>query len=290
MSSPQTNLIIIGAGVVGSALAHTLSSNPSLSITVLSPPSHTTSTSLAPGLVGQLNALPALTTLAKTSVKAYLTLPPGAFSAVGGLEIASTPEGIEILEERLKLAHAAGLEAKLLSSDEAAKLAPQFVKPDEISKGLYFPTDGVAEPSRIVDAFQSSALANGATFLPTTALSIQRANGIVTGVTTPTGTLPASKVIVATGIWSPALLEDLLHLPVIPVAHPYLHGPSRAVREKESPFVRWPEKGVYARDHGECDGFGTYEHVPVAVPAEESAKKEWDGRFDGAVGRADRMC
>ncbi|KFY35806.1 hypothetical protein V494_05583, partial [Pseudogymnoascus sp. VKM F-4513 (FW-928)] len=264
-TTPQSHILILGSGIVGSALAHTLSLSPSLTtttkITVLSPPlsQKSTSTSLAPGLVGQLNALPALTSLAKSSVSTYLTLslPSGGFSQTGGLEIASTAEGIKTLEERAEQAREAGLEARLLSSEEVAGLAPQFHDVDGVSKGLYFPSDGVAEPERIVEAFQTSARSRGVEFLEGSAQSIVHSAGVVTGVQTPNGFIGASKVIVASGIWSASLLKGLLHLPVIPVAHPYIYGPSRPAREKKTPFIRWPEKMVYARDHGECEGFGT---------------------------------
>ncbi|ELR05767.1 hypothetical protein VC83_04460 [Pseudogymnoascus destructans] len=273
MSPPTspTRILILGSGVVGSSLAshlsflthpsHTLP--PGYTVQVLSPPTLTTSTSLAPGLIGQLNALPSLTTLAKSSVRAYLTLPQGAFNQVGGLEIASTPEGIKI-----------------------AGLAPQFHDRDGVSKGLYFPSDGVAEPSRIVDAYQVSARANGVEFIEATALGIKLLNGVAKGVNTSAGFIGADKIIVASGIWSADLLKDLFHTPVIPVAHPYIHGSPRPVRGTASPFVRWPEKGVYGRDHGACEGFRTYDHAPLPVDAGEGAEKGWVPEFDDAVGRA----
>ncbi|KFZ02113.1 hypothetical protein V501_09661, partial [Pseudogymnoascus sp. VKM F-4519 (FW-2642)] len=289
--NPPPRILILGSGVVGSSLAHLLSTStlpPGTTIQVLSPTltTLTTSTSLAPGLIGQLNALPALTTLAKASVKAYLTLPPGAFSQAGGLEIASTPEGIKILEERAKLAREAGLEARLVGSEEIAQLAPQFHTPDGVSKGLYFPTDGVAEPSRIVNAYQASARAYGVEFISATALGIKHLNGVVKGVNTSAGFIGADKIIVASGIWSAELLKDFLHIPVIPVGHPYLHSSPRPARENASPFVRWPEKGVYGRDHGACEGFGTYDHAPLPVAAGEGAEKGWTAEFDSAVERA----
>ncbi|OBT94287.2 hypothetical protein VE01_07810 [Pseudogymnoascus verrucosus] len=288
---PPTRILILGSGVVGSSLAHVLSTSslpPSTTIQVLSPPltTLTTSTSLAPGLVGQLNALPALTTLAKASVKAYLTLPPGAFSQAGGLEIASSAEGIKILEERLEKAREAGLEARLVDSEEIAKLSPQFHVKDGVSRGLYFPTDGVAEPSRIVEAYQASARANGVEFIEAIALGIKHLNGVVKGINTSAGFISADKIIVASGIWSAELLKDILHIPVIPVGHPYLHGAPRPERGEKSPFVRWPEKGVYGRDHGACEGFGTYDHAPLPVAAAEGAEKGWAPEFDSAVERA----
>tara|TARA_R110002060_G_scaffold15919_6_gene22154 strand:+ start:687 stop:1088 length:402 start_codon:yes stop_codon:yes gene_type:complete len=91
-------------------------------------------------------------------------------------------------------------------------------------------------------------------------------------ITTDLGTLQAKTVVVATGIWTQELLKSLdIALPIIPVAHPYAYGPSRPVREIKQPFVRWPERHIYARDHGEVDGFGSYDHEPVIGNPKHSA-------------------
>lgn len=57
------------------------------------------STGHAPRFVGQPNESPVLTRLAKDTVKDYLTI-PGGFETVGGLELSSTPSGLETLERR----------------------------------------------------------------------------------------------------------------------------------------------------------------------------------------------
>ncbi|KAL1961105.1 hypothetical protein VTO42DRAFT_3050 [Malbranchea cinnamomea] len=57
-----------------------------------------------------------------------------------------------------------------------------------------------------------------------------------------------------------------LQSPIIPVAHPYTYTPERPPRQGlPYPFVRWPERHVYARDHGDRDGLGSYNHVPARV-------------------------
>lgn len=56
-----------------------------------------------------------------------------------------------------------------------------------------------------------------------------------------------------------------------------------------SPFVRWPEHHVYARDHGDRVGLGTYDHRPVPLTVEElgdSAERLWLETFDEAVRQA----
>ncbi|XMA20730.1 hypothetical protein WAI453_013521 [Rhynchosporium graminicola] len=80
--------VIIGGGIVGSAIEYYLSRDAS------------------PKQI--LNSIEHLTNTAKDRVEAYSKI-PGAFQRVGGLEIASTEAGIAQLHNRRGLAHASGL-------------------------------------------------------------------------------------------------------------------------------------------------------------------------------------
>lgn len=57
-----------------------------------------------------------------------------------------------------------------------------------------------------------------------------------------------------------------------------------------APFVRWPEHHVYARDHGDCLGLGTCDHVPLPIAIDHlgiDAERPWPAElFDPAVDRA----
>ena len=91
-------------------------------------------------------------------------------------------------------------------------------------------------------------------------------------LTVDQGVLEANKLIVAAGIWTPELLKDLgIELVIILVAHPYAHGPVGHRRKKQQPFVRWPERHVYARDHEEFNGFRGYDQEPVPRAPKENA-------------------
>lgn len=95
----KNQTIIIGAGIVGSALAYFLSQgspDPDILVFDRSISDVVGSTGYAPGFIGQYNEKPSLTKLAIDSVEEYTKLNTG-FSRVGGLELASTDAGIKTL-------------------------------------------------------------------------------------------------------------------------------------------------------------------------------------------------
>lgn len=290
-SDPSARRIfIVGGGIVGSALAYYLSQSlPGGQVVVLdkSLASLLGSTGIAPGFVGQLNSSKVLTRVAKASVEEYTPI-PGAFSKVGGLEVASTSEGVQTLRQRLRYAQEAGLPAEIVSAEEAARLAPDFIKAGEVNEALYFPTAGTADPGVITRHFKERAEDNGVLFVEAamTGLETETDGGVITGISTSKGVLQtaSSTVILATGIWTRRILSSSSSaspitrslIPIVPVAQPYTYTLRRPPRPgKPYPFVRWPEHHVYARDHGDCDGLGSYNHPPSMVLPADTAVGQW---------------
>jgi glycine/D-amino acid oxidase-like deaminating enzyme len=241
-------IVIIGAGVVGSAVAAELTRYERVSVTVLEQAPHhrlVGSTGLAPGLVGLLGEAPVLTGLARLSAQVY--------------------EGLA--------------QHGTVGSDRVGGLA-----------GLPFPADGTARARVITAALRAQAHHAGARFVYGSAVTgIGTTNGAVSWVRTDETVLPADDIVLACGIWGAAVAALAgVSLPLTPVAHPYVHGPGRAPAAIRSPFVRWPEHHVYARDHGDRLGLGTYDHVPMPVPIAGmgSAERPWSELFDDPVQRA----
>lgn len=288
IKAPSSNrTLIIGAGIVGSSLAKCLSAlSPSREVVVLdrSLSALLGSTGHAPGFVGQLNELSTLTTLAKRSVKAYSDI-EGGFDVVGGVEVAETAAGVELLKARYQLALEAGLPAKEANAREAARLAPAFVDQRNIKSGLLFESDGTAKAEVITLANRQTASASGARFLEADVKSLELKNGTIAGVNTSLGFVPATDVVLTTGIWAASLLPSLS---VIPVAHPYIHSKRRPARPSSSPFVRFPESHTYIRDHGATDGLGSYAHapIPVDVSSSQTAIDTWKPLFDNVLAKA----
>ncbi|MGO4428580.1 NAD(P)/FAD-dependent oxidoreductase, partial [Streptomyces sp. MCAF7] len=142
MAGPR--VVIIGAGVVGAALADELSTRGWTDITVVDQgplPATGGSTSHAPGLVFQTNPSKTMTELARYTVEKFCSLEVAGqpcFLQVGGLEIATAPERLAELHRRHGWVTSWGVEARLIGPDECVELHP-LVARERVLGGLLIP-------------------------------------------------------------------------------------------------------------------------------------------------------
>lgn len=208
----STMTVIVGGGIVGSALAAFLSQDASTGHVALVDRSFTEvlgSTAYAPGFLGQYNQSPTLTRLAVDSLKDYEQFPE-VFERAGGLEFARTEAGISTLRERCEKANAAGIPAKLLDENEVSTIVPSFVNENSFEQALYFPTDGVADPKKLCSLYRQIAKDNGVEFLETSVAGLDVQNGVLRGLKTEDGAMiHANRFVFATGIWTSSLLSTL---------------------------------------------------------------------------------
>ena len=285
-------VVIVGAGIVGTAVAALRAPKDEVLVLDQGGPELAGSTGHAPGFIGEYGGDPVATELAVATTRALERLAdgdPALFDRVGCLEIATGPDGVPALEERLAGAREQGLDAELLTATQAAARAPELVDPARTAAALFFGRDAVADARGLTARLRTRAETAGAEFVfDTPVTSIELADdGVRLG--TPGGPVAADRVVFCTGVWTAALTDLLgLRCPVVPVRHPYAWGarvPAPAVTE---PFVRFPEQHVYARWHGERWGFGSYGHPPetVEMGTRDRADLSWDGRFDPVLAEA----
>lgn len=289
-------IVIIGAGIVGTAVAEQLSLSGDCSVTVFDRAGAGRlpgSTGHAPGFVGMLADHPVMIELARDSVRSYRRLDRdgrSAFCGTGAVEIAWTEEACRGLVLRLEQAKSADIPARLCGPDEAARLAPRMVDPTRARLALHLPLDGAADAPSITAELRSRARAAGARFVPDTVVTDIRMHGDrVTGVHTSMGAFPADDVVIACGIWGPGIAALTgVRLPLVPVVHPYVYGPAHTAAHPASPLVRWPDLGSYARDHGDRNGLGTSGHDAVPAPElADNAEVPWSGApMDQAIDAA----
>lgn len=279
MAGPR--VVIIGAGVVGAALADEISARGWTEVTVVDQgplPATGGSTSHAPGLVFQTNSSKTMTELARYTVEKFCSLDVDGrpcFLQVGGLEVATTPERLTELRRRHGWITAWGIEARLLSPEECVAQHP-LVNRDRVLGGLLVPTDGLAKAVLAVEAQIRRATERGVRFLDRhEVLDVLQADGEVTGVRTDQGEIPADIVVCCAGIWGPKIARMAgLNLPLTPLAHQLAWtGPVPALagqtEEAVRPILRHQDGDLYYRDRFDTLGIGYYGHRPMPVSADD---------------------
>ncbi|TQS25762.1 FAD-dependent oxidoreductase [Microbispora sp. KK1-11] len=279
MTGPR--VVIIGAGVVGAALADELSVRGWTDVTVVDQgpvPATGGSSSHAPGLVFQINGSKTMTEMARYTVEKLCSLDldgEPCFLQVGGLEVATTPERLAELHRRHGWATSWGVESRLLTPAECAEHHP-LVDPGAVLGGLLIPTDGLAKAVRAVDAQLRLARSRGVRVLERhEVLDIRTEDGRVAGVVTDQGEIPADVVVCCAGIWGPKVAGMVgMPLPLTPLAHQLAwtgQVPDLAGREEEAtlPILRHQDADLYYRQRFDGIGIGYYGHRPMPVSPED---------------------
>jgi dimethylglycine oxidase len=279
MTGPR--VVVIGAGVVGAALADELTARGWDHVTVVDQgdlPAPGGSTSHAPGLVFQASPSKTMTELARYTVEKLSGLDVDGepcFLQVGGLEVATTPERLVELRRRHGWLTAWGVASELLDVDATVAKHPLLDR-DAVLGGLFVPTDGLAKAVRAVDAQTRRAASRGARLLPRhEVLDVTVEDGRVTGVVTDRGPIPADVVVCCAGIWGPAVAAKVgMTLPLTPLAHQLAWTspvPALAGRTDEAvlPILRHQDQDLYYREHNDRIGIGSYAHRPMPVSLHE---------------------
>lgn len=298
---PTARIVIVGAGVVGAALADELVLRGATVVTIIDQgPMYATggSSSHAPGFVFQTNASRTMCTLAQRTMDKLDGLElDGAplVSRVGGLELATTDNQLAELKRRLGFAHANGLPAEIIGPEEVAELWPDL-DTSTILGALHTPSDGVVYAARAVEFQVRRAEAGGATILGLTRVTdVLTENGQVTGVLVEDATadsadapqssrtIPADIVVSAGGIWGHPLAKlGGLRVPMHPMEHNFAFtapvpelpgehtdGTPLLDDEPSRPIVRHQGAGIYFREFGGRIGIGAYEHRPIPLAPDE---------------------
>jgi glycine cleavage system aminomethyltransferase T/glycine/D-amino acid oxidase-like deaminating enzyme len=272
----MTRVVIIGAGVVGAALADELSAKGFGDITVVDQgpvPATGGSSSHAPGLVFQTNPSKTMTELARYTVEKLVGI--GCFHQVGGLEVATTPERLVELRRRHGWATAWGVEAHLLTPEECVARHPLLDRA-KVLGGLFVPTDGLAKALRAVEVQLQAARERGVRVLERhEVLDVRVADGRVAAVVTDQGEIPANVVVCCAGIWGPRVARMVgMELPLTPLAHqlawtgpiPRLAGQTEEVVR---PILRHQDADLYYRDRFDRLGIGYYGHRPMPISPDD---------------------
>jgi sarcosine oxidase subunit beta len=228
---PFYDVVIIGAGVHGLAIAYYLAKNHGVTRVAVLDKGY-----LGGGASGRNTAIirsnyrtPQGVAFYDESVKLYERLAGELdynvmFSQQGHLTVAHTERGVTTLRERAETNRLLGVDSRLIFREEIAELVPGLDISEQthqpVLAGLYHPPGGIIRHDAVVWGYGRGVDRLGAEIHPFTEVTaVQRSNGRVEGVVTNRGTVRTRTVVNATAGWCSAVAHMAgVELPI--VTHP----------------------------------------------------------------------
>ena len=277
----KARIVIIGAGIVGCSTAYHLSKLGWSDIVVIEQgPLFETggSTSHAPGLVFQTNPARTMCVLSQETVKLYSNLEldgQACYYPVGSMEVAWTPERLEELKRRVGVGTSYGLNAGLITTNEALDHNPLLS--DKILGAMFVEKDGIAKAVRAAEAMSTSQITKESVdfYEFTKVTNINSINRRVTSVETDKGLIETDMVLSTAGIWGPKI-GRMVGITVPQRAMQHCYAKTIPLKELEGqteevthPVLRHQDKAMYFRQQEDVYGIGSYNHPALPVSANE---------------------
>ncbi len=253
-------VVIVGAGCIGTAIAYHLGKRGVKDVVVLERElfSGAGSTGKCAGGIRQQFSSKVNVRLCQESVRQFerfsdeMQTGP-VFWQVGYLFLLSDPAMWAAYQKQAEFQRSLGLPVETLTPVQVAERWP-IIDVSGVLGGTFCPTDGLADPHMVTQAYEARARALGAKFrFGVTVTGLNVANGRVTGVRTTTGDIDAPVVVNAAGAWAAELVREAgIDLPVQPYRrHCFTTKPLEFVNET-LPMVVDMKSGVYM--HRESGG------------------------------------
>ena len=253
MSKPlpkSSKVVVIGGGVAGCSVAYHLAKFGWKDTILLERDQLTSGTTWhAAGLVGQLGATATITKLRKYSLNLYKELEKKTELSTGlkqngAITIASSKERLQELLRQATSAQLFDVNVDVLDKQQIKDLYP-VINEQDILGGVYMPEDGQADPVGVTNVLAKAAKMEGAQIFEKTPVKrILIKNNRVTGVETSQGKIDCEYVVLATGMWSRQIGEDIgVSIPLYPNEHFYI------ITE---PMNDLPKNLPVLRDYNDC--------------------------------------
>lgn len=267
----QADVVVIGAGIMGSSLVAHLAARGWQRIVLIDKgpmPDPGGSSGHASNFIFPVDHSKAITALTLDSLQQYEEL--GALISCGGMEVGRTEERGEELRRRMTSALSWGVEAELIGPERVVELVP-FINGDLVHSAFWTPSGGIMHPLRAATLMREKAAAQAELTVAdnTEVTAIDTEAGRVSRVHTDRGTVAADTVVIASGVWSPRLAEMAgAHIPLSPMVHQMIDvGPISELAETGEeityPVVRDMDAMMYERQLGANLEIGSYAHRPI---------------------------
>lgn len=254
----RADVVVIGAGIMGAATAYYLAKRNADVVLLEKGEIGDEQSNRAWGFVRQQGRDPAELPLMVAANKMWPELSAELetdleWTQKGILAVADTEQRLEQFRMWVQTGREYGVDTRIVSGNEIRELIPAMH--GSFVGGMYTPSDGHAEPTKVPKAFADAARKLGATIHEHCAVEdIESTNGRVSAVHTDRGTIQTSTVICAAGAWSSKLIRRVgLDLPQVVVKNtaaetapaPHLTDIAVSVRGGGLAFRQRPGGTVY---------------------------------------------
>ena len=268
----STKVVVIGGGVAGTSCAYHLAKFGWKDIVLLERDQLTSGTTWhAAGLIGQLGATSTITKLRKYSLDLYKKLEKTTGLSTGlkqngAITVASSKERMQELLRQATTAQLSNVEVEILNKDRIKELYP-VAKNKDLVGGVYMPNDGQADPVGVTNVLAKAARMLGVQiFEKTVVKKILVKNKQICGVETTQGKIDCEYIVLATGMWSRQIGEDIgVSIPLYPNEHFYIITEPINDLPKNLPVLRDYNACLYLKEDAGKMLVGIFE--PNAKPA-----------------------
>jgi len=251
----KTKVVIIGGGVAGCSVAYHLAKFGWKDTVLLERDQLTSGTTWhAAGLVGQLGATATITKLRKYSLNLYKELEKKTELSTGlkqngAITVASSKERLQELLRQATAAQIYDINVEVLDKQKIKDLYP-VINDHDILGGVYMPEDGQADPVGVTNVLAKAARMEGVQiFEKTPVTKILVKNKRIIGVETSEGKIECEYVVLATGMWSRQIGEDIgVSVPLYPNEHFYIITESMNKLPKNLPVLRDYNDCLYLKE------------------------------------------
>ena len=246
----SAKVVVIGGGIAGCSVAYHLALYGWKDTILLERDQLTSGTTWhAAGLIGQIGATATITKLRKYSLNLYKELEKKTELSTGlkqngAITIATNKERLQELLRQATSAQLYDVNVETLNKKKVKDLYP-VINNIDIFGGVYMPEDGQADPVGVTNVLAKAAKLEGAKiFEKTPVTKILIKDNKISGVETLHGKIDCEYIVLATGMWSRQIGEDIgVSVPLYPNEHFYI------ITE---PLKNLPNNLPVLRDYNNC--------------------------------------
>ena len=268
----SAKVVVIGGGVAGCSVAYHLAKYGWKDTILLERDQLTSGTTWhAAGLVGQLGASSTITRLRKYSLNLYKELEKKTGLSTGlkqngAITVATSPERLQELLRQATAAQLFDVNVETVTKERIKELYP-VINDEDILGGVYMPEDGQADPVGVTNVLVKAAKMEGAQIFEKTPVEkILVKDKKIVGVQTKFGKIDCEYVVIATGMWSRQIGEDIgVSIPLYPNEHFYIITEPLEKLPKNLPVLRDYNSCLYLKEDAGKMLVGIFE--PNAKPA-----------------------